>query len=118
MAVELHDLLPQFESAQVNIQINVSAKINLTATIARRKVNVFLLNEVSTGLGGDAPDLIVQNDRVCWRVPVILALPSRGRLGQVGQIDIDAQSGELLISSQIIDEIRQHANRLATGSAD
>lgn len=116
MAVNIQDLLPSLEAAQININVSVSAKINLTATAARRKVNVFLLNEVSTGLGGDTPSLVASNDRVCWRVPVILALPAQGRLGQVGQIDVDAQSGELLITPQAIDEMERHANRLASGS--
>ena len=116
MAVEIENLVPQFESAQININISVSAKMNLTALVARRKVNVFLLNEVSTGLGGDQPSLLVANDRVCWRVPVVLALSTRGRLGQVGQIDVDAQTGELLTTPQLIQEIKDHANRLATRS--
>lgn len=117
MAVELNQVLPQIEAAKVDISVHVSATLNVTQVAARRKVNVFLLNQVGTGLGGDTPTLVVQNDRLCWRVPVILALPPKGRLGQVGQIDVDAQTGEILADEKLIRDIADHAERLVAGSA-
>jgi len=116
MAVELSEVLPQIEGAQVDITVRVSTKLNVTQVAARRKVNVFVLNEIGTGLGGDTPTLVIQNDRLCWRVPVILALAPKGRLGQVGQIDIDAQTGEILADDQLIRNIADHAERLVAGS--
>jgi hypothetical protein len=100
------------ESAQVDINIHISSKLNITQVTARRKVNVFVLNEIGTGLGGETPRLVVESDRLCWRVPVILAIPPKGRLGQVGEISVDAQTGEILIDDQQIQDIRQHAERL------
>ena len=94
--------------------IRISAKLNKVA--ARRKVNVFVLNEIGTGLGGDTPTLVIYNGRACWRVPVILALPPKGRLGQVGHIDVDAQTGELLADDRLIQDIADHAERLVAGS--
>lgn len=117
MAIELSDVLPQVETAQVDITVHVSARLNVTQVAARRKVNVFLLNEIGTGLGGDTPMLVVQNDRLRWRVPVILALSPIGRLGQVGQIDVDAQTGEILADDQLIKDIADHAERLVAGSS-
>lgn len=117
MAVELSEVLPQVEGAQVDITVHVSAKLNVTQVAARRKVNVFVLNEIGTGLGGDTPTLVIQNDRLCWRVPVILALAPKGRLGQVGQIDVDAQTGEILADDQLIRDIADHAERLVAGSS-
>ena len=116
MAVELNQVLPQLKAAQVDISIHVSTTLNVTQVAARRKVNVFLLNQVGTGLGGDTPTLVVQNDRLCWRVPVILALPPKGRLGQVGQIDVDAQTGEILADEQMLHDIADHAERLVASS--
>jgi hypothetical protein len=117
MVVELKEVLPQLEAAQLDVTIHVSTRLNITQTVARRKVNVFVLNEIGTGLGGDKPMLILYNDRLCWRVPVILALPPRGRLGQVGQIDVDAQTGEILADDKLIQEIADHATRLVAGSS-
>lgn len=117
MAVELSDILPQMEAAQVDITVHVSAKLNVTQITARRKVNVFVLNEIGTGLSGDTPALVIHNDRLCWRIPVILALSPKGRLGQVGQIDVDAQTGEILVDDQLIQDITDHAERLVAGSS-
>jgi len=116
MTVELDQILPQLEAAQIDITIRVSTRLNVTQVAARRKVNVFVLNEIGTGLGGDTPTLVLYQERLCWRVPVILALPPRGRLGQVGQIDVDAQSGEILANDQTIRDIADHATRLVAGS--
>lgn len=116
MAVELQHVMPQLRSAQVDINIRVSATLNITPFVARRKVNVLLLNQVGTGLGGGTPALVVENDRLCWRVPVFLALPPQGRLGQVGQIDVDAQTGEVLADAALLQEIADYAERLVAGS--
>jgi len=117
MAIELNQALPQIQAAQVEISVHVSATLNVTPVAARRKVNVFLLNQIGTGLGGDDPTLVIDNDRLCWRVAVILALAPRGRLGQVGQIDVDAQTGEILADAERIRDIADHAERLVAGSA-
>jgi hypothetical protein len=117
VAVELDKVLPQVEASQVDVTVHISAKLNVTRVAARRKINVFVLNKIGTGLGGDTPILVIDNDRLCWRVPVILALPPQGRLGQVGQIDVDAQTGEILADDQLIQDIADHAKRLVVGSS-
>jgi len=117
MTVELGEMLPQIESAQVDVTVRVSAKLNVTQVAVRRKINVFVLNEIGTGLGSGNPALVVQNDRLCWRVPIILALAPHGRLGQVGQISVDAQTGEILADDQLIRDIADHAERLLAGSS-
>ncbi len=94
----------------------VSAKLNVTQVAARCKVNVFILREIGTGLGGETPSLVVHNNRLCWRVPVVLALSPKGRLGQVGQVDVDAQTGEIQADDQLIRDITNHAERLVAGS--
>jgi len=114
--IELTDVVPKVAGARIDVTVQVSASLNITATAARRKANVFLLDQVGTGLGGGDPMLIVLQDRLCWRVPVMLALSPRGLLGQVGQIDIDAQSGELLLDEDDIATIADHAERLLAGS--
>ena len=47
-----------------------------------------------------------------WRVPVTLAVLPHGRLGQVGTIDVDAQSGQLQMTSLLIEDIRRNARSL------
>jgi hypothetical protein len=116
MSTTVENLIPQIQSAQIDINIHVSAQLNITPFVARQKVNHLLVTEASTGLGSDPPELIVTNNRLCWRVPISLALPSRGRLGQVGQIEVDAQTGEILANTAQLQEIVDHAERLFIGA--
>jgi hypothetical protein len=55
----------------------------------------------------------VAGRRLLWRVPVWLALPTTGPLGQVGTLDVDAQTGEILFTRQILEEIAERGNALA-----
>jgi hypothetical protein len=117
MSVELQSIVPQLPAAQVNISINISATLNVTAYTAKRKANVFVLNRIGTGLFGAEPQLVVTDKVICWRVPIFLSTASHGRLGQVGQIDIDAQTGEVLADDNTLIEITDHAERLADHTA-
>src|SRR5437868_2238754 len=41
------------------------------------------------------------SDQACsvWTVPIVLATPSHGVLGQVGELQVDARSGEVIAST-------------------
>jgi hypothetical protein len=58
------------------------------------------------------PDLAIGR-RLVWRVPVWLALPTTGPLGQVGTIEVDAQTGEILFTQALLEEIAERGNALA-----
>ena len=102
---------------QLQISINVSAEMNYSAYAARRKVSRFAADEISMFMRGGEPTLVVAN-RLYWRVPVVLILPGRGNLGSVGAIDVDVETGQLYITSQIFAEIRQRAEAIATFPPD
>jgi hypothetical protein len=89
----------------------------MTPTIAKRKVNGLLLDQVGTGLLAETPELVTVDGRLRWRFPVILSLPWAGRLGQVGVVDVDVQSGEVLADDALIDAITYHATQLVPNSA-
>jgi len=110
-------LLTKLQAAQVDINIHVSVSINITPFVARQKVNVLLLDKVGTGLFSETPALVAAAGCLRWRVPVALALPWRGRLGQVGSIDVDVQTGEVLADDNLIRDLTQRANQLAASSA-
>jgi predicted DNA-binding antitoxin AbrB/MazE fold protein len=99
------------ERQTVRLQI-VPRKVRVTAETARRQVNRFVLDEISYLMGGEQPRL-VETDRLVWRVPVVLTYPDQGVIGQAGCIDVDAESGELLLTSEITEEIKQNARTLA-----
>lgn len=117
MEVMLNEaMLTSLQGSQVDINIHVTATMNITPFVARQKVNVTLLDRVGTGLLAGQPVLMAAEGQLRWRVPVNLALPGRGRLDQVGAVDVNVQTGEVLLDQTLADEIAHHASQLATSS--
>jgi hypothetical protein len=111
MGVELSEIsLPV--PAEVKIEFSLTAQVNITDFTAQRKVSKLLLDHVGNLLYGERPSLVVGR-RLLWRVPVWLALPTTGPLGQVGTLDVDAQTGEILFTQQILEEIAERGDALA-----
>jgi hypothetical protein len=111
MRLELSEIvLP--EQAEVKIELSISARVNVTDVVAQRKVTRLLLEQVGNLLYGERPALVAGR-RLVWRVPVWLGLPVVGPVGQVGAVDVDAQSGEILFTPQLLEEIAERGNALA-----
>lgn len=96
----------------VNLTIQVSAAMNYSPVVARRLVSRFVANEVGYLLRGGEPKLVA-GTRLVWRVPVLLALPKRRITGEVGTIDVDVETGQLLITPQQIDAMIANGERFA-----
>lgn len=101
--------------ATVSVRIELTAQANVTAFVARQTVTRFVVSEISSQLRGEAPDLHV-GDRLCWSVPVVLTSPRRGVVGRVGELLVDAATGELLADTETVGRIADHAERLAQRS--
>lgn len=99
-------------AGQVEINVNLKAAVNITAVSARRKVNAFLATNVGNLLLAGEPVLSI-TERIVWRVPVDVTYPEDGRIGRVGEVDIDVETGELLLDSVQINQLEQNALRLA-----
>ncbi len=108
--------MPLPADSMLDINIRVTQPLNVTAFCARQRVTQYVMQELSTQLGGDAPDLMV-GERVYWSVPVVFTLPGKGVLGRVGMLRVDAGTGELLTDPQIEQEIMRHAEQLAQRAA-
>lgn len=102
--------LPRFGRVEVNV--NLSADIHVTATMARRRVSRLVISEIGNLLYGGDPSLIV-GERICWRVPVLLAYPDTGPVGQAGMLDVDVETGEVLVTPEQLTEITDYAHYLA-----
>ncbi len=100
------------EKGLVEFQINRSFEINTTAEEARRKVNRWLINEVSLMLGADSPTLVI-GEQVVWRVPVWIGFPHIGRAGTVGTVDVDVQTGAMNATLERKAELERCAEALA-----
>ena len=111
MTLEMQELtLPA--KAEIKIALTLTAQVNVTDVVAQRKVSKLLLDEVGNLLYGEHPSLFV-GQRLLWRVPVGLGSPRRGPLGQVGALDVDAQTGEILYTQDILEELAERGNALA-----
>lgn len=111
MGVELSEISvpPQ---AEVKIEFSLTAQVNVTDYVAQRRVSRLLLDQVGNLLYGEKPSLVA-GQRLLWRVPVWLGLPTIGPVGQVGVLDVDAQTGEILFDQQLLKTIEESGNALA-----
>jgi hypothetical protein len=114
MPVHLPGVTPP-QGATVSIRIELTAPVNITPFVARQKVTGFVILEISDHLRGEQPELVV-GDRLCWSVPVVLTSPSRGVVGKVGEILVDATTGELLVDKDTVQRMSDDADRLAQRS--
>ena len=70
-----------------------------------------MADEISYMLRVGDPTLVA-GERILWRVPIILALPTHGSVGQVGAVDVDVESGRLQLTSEQIELMRARAQEL------
>ena len=103
-------------SGKLQIDVRLTAQVNISAVVARRKVNSFLAMQVGNLFLAGEPVMTLAN-RIVWRVPVDLTTPGHGRRGQVGQVDVDIENGQLLLDEAGIALIRQNAQHLVASSA-
>ena len=103
-------------SGRLDVDVRLSCEINYTAVAARRRVSGYVASNVSVLMGGEDPTLVLA-DRIVWRVPVVLTMPGHGVLGRVGEIDVDVETGEILVTEALLIGIKDHAKRLAAGTA-
>lgn len=103
-------------TSPVHLSFYTVAALNVAAVEARHRVNCQVVTELGTGLIARDPEFVFVGDQIAWRVPIGLSLPSLGDLGQVGTVDIDARSGDLLLGPDARERIVQHARRLYTGA--
>jgi hypothetical protein len=75
---------------------------------------VWLEERVSNLLLADEPRLVqTPGGGWTWRVPVDLTFPSRGRVGCVGEVDVDARYGKVHYDDGLLARITREAQRLA-----
>src|ERR1700690_1768132 len=108
--------LPLPVESTLDINIHVTQPLNISSFSARQRVTQYVMHQLSTQLGGDAPELTV-GERVYWTVPVVFTLPGRGGIGSVGTLRVDAGTGELLTDPQTEQDMMRHAEQLAQRAA-
>jgi hypothetical protein len=100
----------------IHFNLHVAVTLHVSVEDARRLVNRQIVTELGTGLGAQKPELAIRGKQIIWYVPIFLSLPGLGELGQVGTIEVDAQTGAILNGETEPERIRQHAQRLYAGA--
>jgi hypothetical protein len=103
-------------TGHLSLTIQISTVFNYTATAARKLAGRFAAEEISYLLRAGEPKLIA-SERIYWRVPLELALPNAGTLGEAGSIDVDVETGKLSITPDQIAAIIRNGERLAATPA-
>jgi hypothetical protein len=101
------------DTRELDIHISVVAALRVDAGTARRRVTAWLVSEVGNMLIGGTPQLVISK-RTIWQVPVILTSSSVGTVGQVGTVEVDAESGEMLASEGLREQILDYVRHLAS----
>ena len=101
---------------RVQVMVNIQAEV-LDAESARRKANVWLLDRVGNLLGATTPELVL-GERLFWRYDLILGTPNleqpgTGNLQRVGQILLDAVTGEVQNSDLLMETLQQYGAAIA-----
>ncbi|HLF01541.1 MAG TPA: hypothetical protein VI547_06165 [Anaerolineales bacterium] len=104
---------PLPEKGRVEININLSFEIKVTAEQAQRRVSRWLMEFVSTQMGAEQPTLVIDGERALWRVPAYIGFPHVGHAGIVGMIDVDVRTGEVHNTPEAQAEIEKRATEIA-----
>lgn len=110
MVSNLNHVLPNLDTVEINIRIKKA--LNFTAYSARQMVDEYVFRRISDMMYADEPTFIL-GKKCYWHVPVILSLTSKGRIGQVGSIDVDIETGQMQITLKLLEEIKTNAKNLA-----
>jgi hypothetical protein len=94
------------------VEVNLSFEIKVTAEEAQGKVTRWLRDEVSMLIYEEKPDLVFRQHPL-WLVPAVIAFPSTGPAGNVGAIEVDAETGEMNNSLECKTEIETRADGIA-----
>lgn len=107
-----HFILPK--KGRVDLQLNWSFDIRITAEEARQRVDDWLFDDVSYMLTTGEPLLVVDGaTTTVWRVPAIFTATHIGEVGTAGTVDVDVQTGVLIDADTCKASILQGARILA-----
>jgi len=106
---------PTHDNESVNVHIT---NIQITPDRARQLVGIHMGNTIGDLVAGDTPsELVIAASRAYWRVPVFLFGGLRGRIGQIGYVDVDSETGDLKLDDTLQKKLEEDALRLAASAA-
>ena len=100
------------KNGEFSLNIQRTLNIQIAGDEAQKAVARYITLNLSSQFSAHSPVLFVA-DHAYWRVPIHLTFPSQGDVGEVGSIDVDIESGELVITDKILEGIKSRADYLA-----
>ena len=79
---------------------------------ARRKAAIWLAENVGDMIMPGSATLARQDQRQVWRFPVMLGSPFDEPSGPLGCVDVDAETGTVLVALTLAEELIQNAERI------
>lgn len=95
---------------RLQVRVHIQAEV-LSAEAARREANYWLLENIGNLLRADNPELVL-GDQLVWRIDIVLTSPTRGLVGVVSRLEIDATTGEVLADETLAEELAPRARAL------
>jgi hypothetical protein len=96
---------------EVEVAIKIQTRLNISSYVARQKALVCLALHCGQSFCVDDPILQI-GERIVWLVPVWLSSPQEGRKAKIGELVVDAQTGEVLESGERCRTLQQIAHTL------
>lgn len=101
---------------RIQVRVNVQAEV-IDPELARRRANVWLLDNAGNLLAAVTPELIL-DEQLLWRFDVVfgwpdLSQPGSGHTRRIGQIAVDAVSGEVQAAPDLAADLQSHASKTA-----
>ena len=97
-------------------KITTQVNLPISAFVAKQKVNGLIGDQVSDiMIAGDPEMTQLPGGKFMWRVPIYLTYQSKGWVGPVGVIEVDAKLGEIQYTEEDLERIVAEADRLASG---
>lgn len=84
------------ERGTLEIKVDRTVEINVTAEQARKKVDHWLMDQVSFMIGAKEPSLVILGEKTVWRVPAWISFIQGRWEGLIGIVDVDVLTGEML----------------------
>ncbi|MCB0164994.1 MAG: hypothetical protein KDI79_12255 [Anaerolineae bacterium] len=101
---------PTEKADRLQVSVHIEAEV-LSAEAARREANYWLLENVGNLLRTDNPELVL-GEQLVWRVDIVLTSPTRGQVGAIGRLELDAITGKVLADETLAEELTPCAHAL------
>jgi len=93
-----------------HLEFTVSVDIAITAKEAHYKVRWWLRDNISMFADADPPEFVV-GEKCVWRVPVYVAYATSPKYSNIGVVNVDATTGEMLDLDNAKKAITEHIEK-------